>query len=44
MGSTTVSINGQPAARAGDPVNTCNDPAPAPTSKIQGMSTVSIGG
>jgi uncharacterized Zn-binding protein involved in type VI secretion len=44
MGSATVYINGKAAARAGDPVNTCNDPSPAPTSKIQGMGTVSIGG
>jgi uncharacterized Zn-binding protein involved in type VI secretion len=44
MGSGTVMINNKPAARAGDTVNTCNDPAPAPTSKIQAVSTVSIGG
>lgn len=44
MGSGTVMINGKPAARAGDTVNTCNDPAPAPMGKIQAVSTVSIGG
>ena len=44
MGSGTVLINNKPAARAGDTVNTCSDPAPAPNSKIQAVSTVSIGG
>lgn len=34
LGSTTVTINGKPAARTGDKVMTCNDPAPAPTSSI----------
>ncbi|MDX2161453.1 MAG: PAAR domain-containing protein [bacterium] len=34
IGSATVLINGKPAARNGDTVMTCNDPAPAPTSKI----------
>ena len=33
-GSTKVFINGKPAARVNDPVQTCNDPAPAPTCKI----------
>ncbi|WP_158893780.1 PAAR domain-containing protein [Amycolatopsis anabasis] len=42
-GSATVLINGKPAARAGDTVNTCNDPAPAPTSSIVATSTVQIG-
>jgi uncharacterized Zn-binding protein involved in type VI secretion len=42
-GSTSVMINGKPAARLNDPVQTCNDPAPAPTSKIVCTSTVSIG-
>jgi uncharacterized Zn-binding protein involved in type VI secretion len=43
-GSATVLINNKPAARIGDPVMTCNDPAPAPTSKIVCTSTVQIGG
>jgi uncharacterized Zn-binding protein involved in type VI secretion len=42
-GSTSVLISGKPAARIGDPVQTCNDPAPAPTGKIAGTSTVLIG-
>lgn len=40
QGSTKVFINGKPAARVNDPVQTCNDPAPAPTCKIVGASTV----
>ena len=44
QGSGTVLINNKPAARIGDPVMTCNDPAPAPTSSIVGASTVMIGG
>ncbi len=43
-GSGTVLINNKPAARAGDKVNTCNDPAPAPNGTIQAVSTVMIGG
>jgi uncharacterized Zn-binding protein involved in type VI secretion len=43
QGSTSVFINGKPAARVTDPVQTCNDPSPAPTSKIVGTSTVQIG-
>jgi uncharacterized Zn-binding protein involved in type VI secretion len=43
-GSATVLINNKPAARAGDTVMTCNDPAPAPTSSIVAVSTVMIGG
>jgi uncharacterized Zn-binding protein involved in type VI secretion len=42
-GSTSVMINGKPAARLNDPVQTCNDPVPAPTSKIVCTSTVLIG-
>ncbi|MGE3621852.1 MAG: PAAR domain-containing protein [Acidimicrobiia bacterium] len=41
-GSATVLINGKPAARIGDQVQTCNDPAPAPTCTIVGSSTVLI--
>lgn len=43
MGSPTVMINKKMAARSGDPVNTCNDPAPAPVSTIQAIGTVMIG-
>lgn len=43
-GSATVLITNRPAARAGDPVTTCNDPAPAPTSSIVAVGTVDIGG
>ncbi len=43
MGSTTVFINGKPAARAGDTVMTCNDPVDAPMGKIIAVSTVLIG-
>lgn len=45
QGSATVMIGGKPAARLGDTVLTCNDPVPAPTSKIaSGSPTVMIGG
>ena len=44
MGSTTVMINGKPAARNGDTVQTCNDPAPAPVGQIIAVGTVMIGG
>ena len=44
LGSFTVKINGKPAARVGDMVQTCNDPAPLPTSAIvKGASKVMIG-
>lgn len=43
LGSATVVINNKPAARTGDKVMTCNDPAPAPTSSIVAVSTVQIG-
>lgn len=43
MGSTTVKINGKPAARHGDPVMTCNDPADQPVGKIISAGTVNIG-
>jgi uncharacterized Zn-binding protein involved in type VI secretion len=43
-GSATVLINNKPAARTGDTVMTCNDPAPAPTSSIIAAGTVLIGG
>ena len=43
MGSMTVFINNKPAARNGDTVMTCNDPAPLPVGKIIAVSTVLIG-
>ena len=44
LGSFTVMINNKPAARQGDMVITCNDPAPLPTSSItKGASKVMIG-
>jgi uncharacterized Zn-binding protein involved in type VI secretion len=43
-GSATVTIGGKAAARAGDPVRTCNDPTDADTSAItSGAPTVMIG-
>lgn len=44
MGSTTVFINGKPAARSGDPALTCNDPADAPVGSVIAVGTVLIGG
>ncbi|UCC16610.1 MAG: PAAR domain-containing protein, partial [Dehalococcoidales bacterium] len=43
MGSSTVFINGKPAARAGDTVMTCNDPVDAPVGSVMAVSTVLIG-
>jgi len=46
MGSTTVSINGKAAARAGDPAMTCNDipvPPPGAGTVVVASSTVMIG-
>ncbi|WP_436500698.1 PAAR domain-containing protein [Actinokineospora sp. HUAS TT18] len=43
-GSSTVLINNKPAARNGDKVNTCNDPAPLPQGTIIAAGTVIIGG
>jgi uncharacterized Zn-binding protein involved in type VI secretion len=42
-GSATVRINSKPAARAGDAVVTCNDPADLPAGTIQSAGTVLIG-
>jgi uncharacterized Zn-binding protein involved in type VI secretion len=43
-GSTTVLVNGKGAARRGDAVLTCNDPAPLPSGAIAaGSPTVLIG-
>jgi len=44
MGSATVKIGGKPAARAGDPVMTCNDPADLPAGSIIAAGTVFVGG
>lgn len=43
MGSATVSIGGKQAARAGDSVTTCNDPADLPAGQIVAAGTVLIG-
>lgn len=43
MGSATVFINGNPAARAGDTANTCNDPADLPLGSVVAAGTVMIG-
>jgi len=42
LGSTTVMISGKPAARAGDTVQTCNDPVDAPTGTVICASKVLI--
>jgi uncharacterized Zn-binding protein involved in type VI secretion len=44
MGSTSVLINGKPAARSGDAALTCNDPSDAPVGSVIASSTVLIGG
>jgi uncharacterized Zn-binding protein involved in type VI secretion len=43
LGSATVKIGGRQAARAGDTVLTCNDPADAPVGQIVAAGTVLIG-
>lgn len=44
VGSATVRIGGKAAARMGDPVLTCGDPADAPMGSIIAAGTVMIGG
>jgi uncharacterized Zn-binding protein involved in type VI secretion len=44
LGSTTVFIDGKPAARSGDPALTCNDPADASVGTVVAAGTVLIGG
>ena len=44
QGSAKVIINDKDAARVGDPVETCHDPADAPNGKIVGGGTVIFGG
>lgn len=44
MGSVTVKIGGAAAARSGDPVRTCNDPADVPVGQVIAVvPTVLIG-
>lgn len=43
MGSTSVMINGKPAARNGDKALTCNDPADLPAGTVIAVGTVLIG-
>jgi uncharacterized Zn-binding protein involved in type VI secretion len=43
LGSSTVLINGKPAARNGDKALTCNDPADAPVGTVIAVGTVMIG-
>jgi len=44
MGSSTVFINGKPAARNGDTAMTCNDPTDLPVGKVIAVGRVLIGG
>jgi len=44
FGSTTVMINGKPAARTGDTAKTCNDPTDLPVGTVVAAGTVMIGG
>lgn len=44
MGSTTVKINGNMAARNGDIAMTCNDPSDIPGGQVIAIGTVLIGG
>jgi uncharacterized Zn-binding protein involved in type VI secretion len=43
-GSATVTINGKPAARAGDTALTCNDPVDLPVGTVVATGSVLIGG
>jgi uncharacterized Zn-binding protein involved in type VI secretion len=43
-GSSSVFINGKPAARNADKALTCNDPAPLPIGTVVAAGTVLIGG
>lgn len=43
QGSATVMIDNKPAARNGDPANTCNDPADLPAGTVMATGTVLIG-
>lgn len=44
QGSGTVLINGKPAARNGDPAQTCADPVPNTGGRIIAAGTVLVGG
>jgi len=44
LGSTSVFINGKPAARNGDKALTCNDPADLPIGTVLAVGSVMIGG
>ena len=44
LGSSTVFINGKPAARNGDKAMTCNDPADMPGGTVVAVGKVFIGG
>ena len=44
LGSMTVRINSQGAARNGDTATTCNDPADMPVGTVIAVGTVMIGG
>jgi uncharacterized Zn-binding protein involved in type VI secretion len=44
MGSSSVTINGKAAARAGDTAKTCNDPTDLPVGVVVAAGTVTIGG
>ncbi len=43
LGSQTVNINGNPAARNGDTAMTCNDPSDLPMGTVMAVGTVMIG-
>ncbi len=43
VGSPTVKINGQAAARSGDLAETCDDPAELPVGTVAAVGTVLIG-
>jgi uncharacterized Zn-binding protein involved in type VI secretion len=43
VGSSSVMINGKPAARAGDSALTCNDPVDLPIGKVVAVGTVMVG-
>jgi uncharacterized Zn-binding protein involved in type VI secretion len=43
LGSFTVKIGGKFAARNGDPVTTCNDPADLPVGQLIAVGTVTVG-
>lgn len=43
-GSSSVFINGKPAARNGDTATTCNDPADLPAGTVVAVANVMIGG